>query len=268
MAGEARTDNFMLGTATLCVGPMASLMALGVDQSVGLIKNVLARSEPTSTDLTQGVRNSLVYTVLTGNPLTITGEVYEYSAKNLAYSASLDGSVLEEFVGAETTVKTAYIAPVDPALLGAVTLEVTSPTDLEAGDYILVQAGVADQVFARRIVSKAADVLTLNYGFPVAVGVGAKVSKVAMTALGSQDEPPFLAAKLIGELANKKKVHILIPKVKIVSGLNLSFQTGDYQNMPWELRVFDQLPGDPFYNEFAALSPQGTLAKAMLNMVG
>lgn len=268
MAGEAKTDNFMLGTATLCVGPMAQLMALGVRESVGLAKNILLRSEVTSADLTQGVRNSLVYTMMTGNTLTLTGEVYEYSAKNLAYSASLDGSVLEEFVAAATTVKTIYAAPVAPALLGAPTLELTSPTGLAEGDSILVQAGAKDQVFARKIVSIASDVATLDYGLPVAVAVGAKVTKVAVTALGSQDEPPFLAAKLIGELANGKPVHILIPKIKIVSGVNLSFQTGDYQNMPWELKVFDQLPSDPFYEDFATASPKGTLAKAKLAMVG
>lgn len=266
MAGEAKTDNFMLGTATLCVGPMASLMALGTAESVGLVKNVLARSEPAMTDLTQGVKNSLVYSVMTGNPLTITGEVYEYSLRNLIYSSSLDGSVLTAFTAAATTVATAVVAPVNPAILGAVALPVTLATGIVAGDRVAVQSGARDQVFVRRVVSVATNTLTLDYGFPIAIPIGAAVTKVAETALGSQDEPPYLAAKLIGELANGKAVHILIPKVKIVSGLNLAFQTGDFQNMPWELRVYDQLPTDPFYADFATASPQGRMAKAKLSM--
>lgn len=268
MAGEARTDNFMLGTATLCLGPMASLMALGTDQSVGLIKNVQVAGEPVNTELTQGVKNSLVYSILTGSPVSIKGEVYEYSLKNLMYSASLDGSTLTAFVNAATTVNAAYAAPVGPALLGAVALTVASATGLAVGDSITVRVGAKDQVFARRIVSIAALVLTLDYGFPVAIPVGAPVTKVAVAALGSQDEPPFLAAKIIGELANGRIAHILVPKVKIVSGLNLSFQTGDFQNMPWELKMYDQLLSDPFYADFATASPQGTPTKAKLAMQG
>jgi len=266
MAGEARTDNFMLGTATLMLGPLARLMALGVDDSVGLVKNVKLMSEPSNAELTQGVRNSLVYSVLTGNPVTMSGEVYEYTLKNLMYSASLDGSALTTIAAAATTVASAYVAPVNPALLGAVTLPVTDATNIAQGDTIAVQVGARDQVFARRVVSKSTNTLTLDYGFPVAIAAGAPLKKVTVAAIGTQDEPPYLAAKLIGELANGQVVTVLVPKIKITSGLNLAFQTDNFQNMPWELKVYDQLPTDPFYADFATASPGGRLAKAKLIM--
>lgn len=264
MAGEARSDNFMLGTATLMLGPLARLMALGLDDSVGLVKNVKVMSEPANAELTQGVRNSLVYSVLTGNPVTMSGEVYEYSLKNLLYSASLDGSAFSLAVAAATTVATAYVAPTGGAALGAVTLPVTDASNIAAGDNIAVQVGARDQVFTRRVISKATNTLTLDYGFPVAIGVGAPLKKVTVAAIGTQDEPPFLAAKLIGELANGQVITLLVPKVKITSGLNLAFQTDNFQNMPWEIKVYDQLPTDPFYADFATASPQGRLAKAKM----
>lgn len=264
MAGEARSDNFMLGTATLMLGPLARLMALGLDDSVGLVKNVKLMTEPANAELTQGVRNSLVYTVMTGNPTTMSGEVYEYSLKNLMYSASLDGSAFSLAVAAATTVATAYVAPTNPAILGAVTLPVTSAAGIAAGDSIAVQSGARDQVFTRRVVSLASNTLTLDYGFPVAIAIGAPVKKVTVAAIGTQDEPPFLAAKLIGELANGTVMTVLIPKVKITSGLNLAFQTDNFQNMPWEIKVYDQLPSDPFYADFATASPGGRPAKAKM----
>lgn len=266
MAGEAKTDNFMLGTATLSLGPVANLMALGVAESVGLVKNIRATSTPAQAELTQGVRNSLVYSVMTGNPLSLAGEVYEYSLRNLVYSASLDGSVLTPFTAGATTVGTAITAPVDPALLGATALTLASATNFAAGDSIAVQVGAKDQVFVRKITALASANATLDYGFPVAIPAGSPVTKVQSTTLGAHDEPPYLSGKLVGELANGKPVTILIPKLKIVSGLNLAFQTDNFQNMPWEIRVYDLLPSDPFYADFATASPQGRPAKAKLAM--
>lgn len=266
MAGEARTDNFMLGTATLMLGPLARLMALGVDDSVGLVKNVKLMGEPTNAELTQGVRNSLVHSTMTGNPLSITAEVYEYSLKNLMYSASLDGGSLVVPADASTTTGAPYVAPTNPAILGANSITLTDAANYAAGETILIQSGQRDQIFARRVVSKASNVVTMDYGLPVAVANGSPVKKVTQVAIGTQDEPPYLAAKLIGELANGKQVTILIPKVKVSSGLNLAFQTDNYQNMGWELKVFDQIVSDPFYGDFAAASVGGRMAKAKLIM--
>ena len=68
MYGLANTNRFMLGAATLLLGPQADLFNLTrAEHSVGLIKNFALTAEPSFTELTQGVRNTVVFSVMTGH---------------------------------------------------------------------------------------------------------------------------------------------------------------------------------------------------------
>lgn len=266
MAGEAKTDNFMLGTCTLMLGPLASLMALNVDDhSVGLVKEMAFKSTPAFTELTQGVKNSLVYSVMTGNDLAVDGQMFEYTTRNLAYAASLDGSTFAD-ANFSSTVNAAYSAPVGPAILGAPTVTLASVVGLVAGMFLAFRMGTKDNVQVRKIVSIAGSVVTLNYGLPKAMAVGVPVTANVFMPMGGTDDQPFLSAKLVGQLANGRVVTILLPKVRLTAGLNVAFQTGDFQSMPVSLRIYDQLPTDPFYVDYATATPQGGLAKASLSM--
>ena len=76
MAGEALTSKFMLGTATLMLGPVADLFDLNVaEHSVGLAKNVTMKSTPGFIELTQGVKNNTVYSVMNSNKVMVNAEV-------------------------------------------------------------------------------------------------------------------------------------------------------------------------------------------------
>ncbi len=264
MAGEAKTDAFMLGTATIMLGPMADLMQLGVDQSIGLVKNVTPKSTPGFTDLTQGVKNTLVYSVMTSNEVMIDGEMYEYTGKNLAYSLGLDGSDVEP-VSVEGTVKTALAAPTPPAVTAlTLVLQTGEGADFTAGDTIFVQVGSQDQVFPRKVVSISTDTLTVDYGFPVAIPLNSKVSKVNVTPVGSTADQPYLACKIVGTLANGDEVVMLIPKVRVTSGISLAFKTDKFDFIPLQLKVYDLVSTDPFYTYFQTVGPQGQPAKAEL----
>lgn len=264
MAGEAKTDNFMLGTATLMVGPMAKLMDLGINESVGLVKNITLKSTPGFIDLTQGVQNTLVYSVMNSNEVMITGEMYEYTAKNLTYAVGLDGSSLVAAPVA-SLVAAAIAAPVPPALTAAtLTLAEDEGAKYVAGKYITVQVGVEDQLFARKIVSIADDVLTLDSGFPVGIPLNAEVKAMNVVAIGSQAVQAHLAAKIVGKLANGKEIIILIPKVRFSSGISVAFKTDNYDFVPLEMKVFDLVNTDPFYTPFQSVGPEGKPAKAML----
>lgn len=265
MAGEAKTSAFMLGTATVMLGAMADLMTLNDTHSVGLVKNATFKSTPGFTDLTQGVKNQLVYSVMTSNDVGVTAEMYEYTSKNLSYSAGLDGSKIVA-APAGTTVKTAVAAPVDPATEGPTAVVLDADGGIVAGDYVFITPAGTQNVLIRKAANfdGATKTITLDKGLPVALPIASTVRKVNVIALGSTDDQPYLAAKIVGTLANGDTVALLLPKVRVSSGLSMGFKTDNFDNMPLELKVFDQVATDPFFAMFQSVGPNKKPAKAML----
>ncbi len=264
MAGEAKTDAFMLGTATVMIGPCDQLMNLTNEHSIGLVKNFSTTSAPSFTDLEQGVKSTLVYSVMTGNEVKSSGEMYEYTGRNLSYALALDGSAIAATTVA-STVLTPIVAPTPPALsVATLTLAASGGTPFTAGDFIFVQVGTGDQLMVRKIVSKSTDTLTLDSGFPIAIPAGASVRKVNVIAVGSQEDQPYLCAKIVGTMANGEEIVLLLPKIRISSGLSLAFKTDKFDFMPLEFKIFDLVSSDPLYTMFQTVGPQGKPAKAML----
>ncbi|WCD44156.1 hypothetical protein Lumi_017 [Xylophilus phage Lumi] len=266
MPGEARSDNFLLSTATLMLGPQASLLALNPDaHSLGLVKDIVFGSETAWAELNQGIANSLVYSLMTGNNLNIAGDMYEFGPRQLAYGASLDGQAYTPSTYS-STVATAYAAPADPAILGAAALVLTDVTGISAGKFINVRALGQDTIHPRKVlaVDVASKTVTMNAGLPVAVAQGAKVTGAVMLPMGAPDANAFYSAKLVGQLANGKPIAILVPKVRITSGVSLAFKTDNFQGMPIAIKAFDLLPTDPFYADFATLGQNGGPAKAQV----
>lgn len=61
MAGEAKSTSFVLGTATVMIGPRADVFELTPEEhSIGLVKNFTLSGDPSYLDLTHGVRNTIV----------------------------------------------------------------------------------------------------------------------------------------------------------------------------------------------------------------
>lgn len=82
MTGLAKSSEFLLSSATVMIGPMADLKKLNpAAHSIGLVKNMAVNIETSKTELTQGLSNDVVASVITGNTVTVAGEVYEYTAK-------------------------------------------------------------------------------------------------------------------------------------------------------------------------------------------
>ena len=264
MAGEALTGKFMLGTATVSVGAQADLFILGTDQSLGLMKNVSIKTTPGFTELSQGVKNSLVASIQTKNDMMVDAEMYEYTSKNLTYGVSLDGSSVAAAT-VSTQVATALAAPIAPALTAAA-LVVDSATGITAGKYVAVHANSRDQIYIRKVLSVATDTLTLSSGFPVAIPLDAKVEVVNMVPLGSTRDNPYLSAKIVGQLADNSWISILLPKVRVTSGVSLAFKTDNFDNIPFQLTVYDLVPTDPNYAYF--LEADGNTAKAHIYAQG
>lgn len=245
----------MLGTASISIGPMAELQSLGVAESLGLAKNVALKSTPKFTDLSQGVQNTLVASVMTGNDLEVTGEIYEYTAKNLAYSLGLDGSTFIQ--AASSTTLTAATA------LLSLVLAVTSATGITAGDWVSVHANALEQIFIRKVVSVTLLDVTVSSGFPVVIPVGAKVQVVDMVPAGSRLPQPYLACKIIGQIADGSWITILLGKVRVTSGISLAFKTDGFDSIPFKLTVFDLVSTDPNLGLFTDATT-GDVVKAMI----
>lgn len=269
MAGLAKTESFMLNTASLMIGPMPDLMDLDTEHSVGLVKNLTFKSAPSFTDLSQGTKNTLVYSVMTGNEVTMDGEMYEYTAKNVSYASGLDGSTL--------------VAAVDKNLPAEVTSTTTLTLDTLAdatkftggadgvGDRIMVEVGSDDQVMIRRVstVDTGTGVVTVDPALPAAytTGLAVKLHRCNNVAIGSLADQPYMSCKVVGRLANGEPVVILVPKIRVVSGLSFAFKTDNFDHIPVSIKAFDLVTTDPFYTMFQKVGKEGQPAKAMLSSV-
>jgi hypothetical protein len=248
MAGTALTDKFMLGAASVMVGPQASLFDLVPStHGLGMVKNFQITFEPSSIDLTQGINNTTVMSVVNGGDMRAQMEVYEYTAKNLSYGLGLDGSALTTFAVATTTSGITDGSPTPTA-----TVNVTSAAGLSVNDYILIADTAAgdDVVFARKITAIVSNALTVSPSIAVDIPSGATVTKVNAINAGQPTQGLFLGAKIVGKLANGDMCTILLPKVRIVRGFSVGFQTDQYASMPFELKILDLVSTDTNYAEF------------------
>lgn len=245
MAGEAKTNRFMLGTATVMLGPQALLRDLEPAlHSIGLVKAVTFSAEPTYTELTQGVTNSLVFSALTANAVKASMEVYEYTAANLKWALGQDASAIVAFsvTGAADAEITAAQADI--------TLGAGEGASFTVDDWIMVQNGGNDHVMIRQITGIATDVLTCDLVFPTNLPVGTVINKVNRVDIGEKVAQPFLGCKIVGTLADGSEMTMLLPKVRITNGFNIGFASDNYANMPFELTVFDLVAADPHFVMF------------------
>lgn len=254
MAGNAKTNKFMLSTATVMLGPLADLHALNPTQhSIGLVKNFQFTGEAQYTELQQGIRNAIVMSVRTGEGLRTSCEVYEFTAKNIAYAAGLDGSGTTFDVVEEMSALGAEAAATDTDLVLA-----AGPTEtIEAGDYLFVQKGQDDYVHIVKVQSydSMATTVTVASGFEIPAGmtfpIGARVGRLKRIDVGTSATQPELACKVVGILPkDNTPFTILIPKVKITRGLGISFASDNFTNMPFEMTPYEMVMDDPFYDEY------------------
>ena len=261
MPGLAITDKFMLSSATLMIGAQVDLHELSVAQSLGLVKNVSLKTSPGFVELTQGPKNNIVTSVQNKNDMMVDAEIFEYSARNMTYAVSLDGAALVPAVN--STITTAIMtAAGGPPLITPAVIPVTSAIGMVVGGYVAVHANSQDQIFIRKIISITGLNVTVNKGMPVNIPVGAKVAVVNMVPLGSTKDNPYLSAKIVGQFADNSWVAIMIGKCRITSGISLAFKTDNFDNIPFQLTVYDLNPGDPNYDFF--LEPDGEVSKAKI----
>ena len=217
-------------------------------------------------DLTQGVKATIVYQVLTANAVKAQCEAYEYTSKNFAYALGLSG---------ETVVNGANIDAPQPFLLttpivGSSTTPVVSLSfgnnqasylTIPQGAWMYVQDPVnmdhvhyfalaANSTSAGTSVTVSLDPDTafiLGDNFPA----GAIVGFVNSMPVGDKSTQPFHAMKVTSTMPEGNvPVTLFFPKVRITRGFSVTFGETAFGNMPLQFTPFELLPTDPFYAKF------------------
>lgn len=261
MAGEAKTSAFVLSSATVMIGKPEDVFEFQPDtHSVGLAKNFVMSSDMTYTELTQGAKNTVVHSTATSVQVRCNMEIYEYTTKNLAYGLGLDGSALAP-ISTSHLLKTAVVggAGATTAVLNG---DVSS--SYAENDWVMIQGpsgATADHVHIAQLsaaptFSTDTTLTFANFAIPTGTTfpVNSKIAKVHMVNVGSKDEQPFLAAKIVGILPEQNRpITLILPKLRITKGFSMGFRTDGYGNMPFEFTPYDLVATDPNYAQFGGL---------------
>jgi hypothetical protein len=258
MPGLAKTSRFLLSQATVMVGATSALNSLNPSaHALGLVKNFQVVNEPSYTELMQGTMNEVVESIKTNDALRCSAEIYEYTPKNLAYAAGLDGTALT------ATNQVDFALDVDVAA-AASTVVVTgdATSEISAGSFIVIQdSGVnSDSAHIARVATAAVaagkTTITLAAGFAVPAGVTfskltSKVRHIEKLEIGGDAYQPYLSMKVVGVLPKDgRAIVMLFPKVKITKGLSLTFQTDNFSNMPFEFTPYPLVQEDALYTVY------------------
>lgn len=247
MPGTAKTNNFMLGTATVMIGAQDDLFDLTpADHSIGLVKNFTLSGEPSYTELTQGVKNTIVYSTLTQNPVRASMEAYEYTAQNIAYGLGLSADKAPISVSSTVDGEVAAASPAATSF----DVQTGDGSNFAQGDYIMIKLDTDDNFLIRKVSSISTDTITVDQGFNVTIPDTAAVIKVHSLGAGNKDDQPFYADKVTGKLADGTAVAMLLPKIRVTNGFSMQFSSEDYANMPLELTIYDLVNTDTFYSWF------------------
>lgn len=251
MPGMAQSNEFLLSTATIMIGPMEDLFNLNVaEHSLGLVKNVKVSAEKGSVELGQGIMNMPVASITNSIKNSITADVYEYTSKNLAYGLGMSG-VLPSTVVAPMTLKTAIIGDDTTPVVAVVGDSATdNTTNFQSGDWIMIQerTGDYDNVHVGQLASDAtwatdATTLALATMFGIKAGTsftpGAHIYKMNKLNIGEQTQAPYYGMKIVGVLPNgEQALPLYYPKVKVLKGFDITFDQGNFGKMPFEFQPF------------------------------
>lgn len=252
MAANAKTNQFMIGDATIMVGAMDDVFNLMPDKhGLGLTKNLALRLETGNVELTQGISQTPVFSVQNQFSSTGSFEVYEYTARNMAYGLGLNasGSAFDQIANPGPFVLNAPIA----AAATSIVLATGAGADWAVGDYVIMQQN-EDYVFAAKVTGVTSDTLTVDQATPAGMTWAVATTRVfrskSIGAVGGQNTYLSMKAAVITP-KDQRPVPVLFPKIRITRGFDLSLGSTDFSNLPFEFQPYPLTPEDTLYSSFA-----------------
>ena len=251
-----QTPAFMLSSATLMIAPAFTTDVFSLTpalHSVGMVREVAISVDSSLLELKNGIAQATVDARRMGVSSTISGTVFEMTAKNLMVAAALDpttATVVKRGVlttaAAGAAVSLVYNS--DP-IPGQANSAIAAVGDVPLGSTILLQrvGGETDYVFPT--ISTGVTTGTGPWTTPIASGsaipagmsfpVGSRVWVLTPIPVAQTDADALFGIKITGTLSNyDRPVTAVFPKCRVGKGFNLSYAETDYGSMPWELTPF------------------------------
>lgn len=248
---DVKDPKFLIGNATVMLAPYdENPFGLTPDEhSIGMVKAVTLEQQADQITLRNGIQQITVDSMKSNVNMTTTFEGYEFSARNMLYALGLQGAVVKRLRGkltaavlanATTMTVESYPVPGDPTSL------IDAVGDLPVGATLLVQkADQPDNVIPLKITATTTGTgpYVVTFGTSKPTGITFAVDDVVWIVneidAGSTEQDQYFCAKIVGTLsANNEPIVVIMPKVRIGRGFNLSFSETDYSNMPFELTPF------------------------------
>lgn len=248
---DVKEPKFVIGNATVMMAPYSeNVFGLNPDDhSVGMVKAVTIEQAADQIALRNGIQQITVDSQKSNVNLTTTFEGYEFSARNMMYALGVQGAIVKRLRGKLTAAVLAggltlsvesFPVPGDPTSL------IDAISDLPVGARLLVQkANQPDNVIPLTITAVTTGagpyVVTFGTSKPTTVtfAAGDIVWVVNEIDAGATKQDEYFCVKIVGTLsANQEPIVVVMPKVRVSRGFNLSFSETDYSNLPFELTPF------------------------------
>jgi hypothetical protein len=256
MPGTAQTTQFQFTTGTVLIGPMADQKKLNVkDHSIGLTKAVNFTLDTSMVELTQGLMNQTVASVVNKQTVKCAFEVYELTTRNLTYGLGLDATSPTAF--APVTFIAALAANVAAAAT-SFTIAGDHTAEIHTGSWVFLQEGVDDAIHIMKVATATFatpnTTVTVGAGYAIPTGMSFSSASGRVGLIQKVDSDPDLANKefairIIGTGAlDKRPVVLHMPRAKVTKGFALSFSADNFGNLPFEITPYVPTPIDPGYD--------------------
>ena len=251
MAADVQKNAFMLSSATIMMAPFGTdpFSLIPATHSIGMCKEVSVAVEGDQVELRGGGAAQIVVdSKRTNVRLAISASVFEYTAANMLRALSLATIPIQVRRGALAAAAAAAAVTLSiaaDAVPGDTGSDITGIGDIPSGSTLLISrvgaendyvfptksSGVATGVGPYSVPIAAPYVIPTGMSFPI----GSKVWVVNDLPVGSIDEQDLFSLKISGVLSNNDRpVTLIVPKVKVNKGFNVSYTETEYGSMPWE----------------------------------
>lgn len=227
---KAKTSRFVFGTASIMIGPMEDALKLAPKtHSFGLTKEVNIEHDKNYVTLGQGARQDVIESFCNEENFTVTANVYEFSPRNMAYAAGLDGNNFTETQEYTTVLE----AP------SGNTVKLAQPiVGIEAGDFIMLQEGASEHVFHAMIEVPDSQLLTLDRPIPAGFTANTRVL-IYKNVAGGQSKTTFHSIKIVATFPRDlTPITFIFPKVRMDSGFGVAFSRENFSSMPLRFSTF------------------------------
>jgi len=196
MASQSKTQDFFIGDLDLRLSfDLTKAGELSPAETVGLMTQCTVSMVTNEVKLNAGFPQRTYANAVASRDLTITGNLSEYTASNLAMLYGDKEAYLESLSAteAETTLSADVLA-------AATTLAVVDSSDFAVGDVVyIVSADDSNDVYVANVSSLPdATSIEISYGLPRGFVSGSRVVKGQAIELGSADTVPPMTLQVLG----------------------------------------------------------------------